>query len=143
LLTPFSGHSTRAGGQALLVGLMVLAFLVLIVARTTAPPVSGSPVPGASASAAVVVPVPSYTPTPSATPTPALSPSPPGSPSATPLPALSPTPVPSSARRYTVKPGDTLGGIAARFNTTAKAIQAANNIPNPRLIRPGQVLVIP
>ena len=44
---------------------------------------------------------------------------------------------------YTVKPGDTLSGIAARFNTTVKAIQAANNIADPRVIRSGQVLVIP
>jgi LysM repeat protein len=42
-----------------------------------------------------------------------------------------------------VRPGDTLIAIAARFGTTVKAIRVANNIDNPRLIRVGQVLVIP
>jgi LysM repeat protein len=42
-----------------------------------------------------------------------------------------------------VKPGDTLSGIAARFHTTVKAIAGANGISDPRLIRIGDVLVIP
>jgi LysM repeat protein len=44
---------------------------------------------------------------------------------------------------YTVKPGDTLTAIAAKFGTTVAAIAAANNIANPNLISVGQVLVIP
>ena len=44
---------------------------------------------------------------------------------------------------YTVKPGDTLTAIAAKFGTTVAAIVAANNIANPNLISVGQVLVIP
>ncbi|GMQ79422.1 MAG: hypothetical protein BMS9Abin02_2010 [Anaerolineae bacterium] len=44
---------------------------------------------------------------------------------------------------YVVQPGDTLGAIAARFNTTVAALVAANNIPNPNLIYAGSVLVIP
>ncbi len=43
---------------------------------------------------------------------------------------------------YTVKPGDTLGGIAKMFNTTVAKLAAANNISNPNLIYPGQKLVI-
>jgi LysM repeat protein len=47
------------------------------------------------------------------------------------------------ARRYRVKSGDTLAGIAAQFGTTVKAICAANGIANPGLIRVGQELIIP
>lgn len=45
--------------------------------------------------------------------------------------------------RYTVQAGDTLWSIAQRFGTTVDEIVALNNITNPNLIFPGQVLVIP
>lgn len=45
--------------------------------------------------------------------------------------------------RYTVQPGDTLWSIAQRYGTTVEQIVALNNIANPNLIFPGQVLVIP
>lgn len=44
---------------------------------------------------------------------------------------------------YIVQPGDTLYKIARKFNTTVQAILAVNNIPNPNLIYPGQLLEIP
>jgi LysM repeat protein len=44
---------------------------------------------------------------------------------------------------YIVQPGDTLYTIARKFNTTVEAILAANDIPNPNLIYPGQLLEIP
>ena len=44
---------------------------------------------------------------------------------------------------YTVQRGDTLSEIARRFGTTVSAIVATNNIANPNLIFPGQVLRIP
>ncbi len=43
---------------------------------------------------------------------------------------------------YTVKLGDTLSSIAARFDTSVSAIAKINNIQNPNLIFPNQVLVI-
>lgn len=43
-----------------------------------------------------------------------------------------------SAEYYTVKSGDTLSGIAARYGTTVKQLVAWNNISNPNLIYPGQ-----
>jgi LysM repeat protein len=46
-------------------------------------------------------------------------------------------------RTYTVQPGDTLSGIAARHGTTWQAIAQANNLGNPNLIQPGQRLTIP
>ena len=44
---------------------------------------------------------------------------------------------------YTVQPGDTLSRIARNFNTTVDILRKFNNIPNPNLIFPGRVLVIP
>ena len=154
---PLPGTRSRAGGQTLLVALMVLAFLVLVIARTTTPSAQG-PSPSGGVAAGVVAsgapsgttpsPVPGDTTPPTA---PAATPSA-GTPSSsppltsTPAPstaAPSPTPVPTDARRYTVRSGDTLGGIAAKFGTTVGAIAKANGITNPRLIRAGQVLIIP
>jgi LysM repeat protein len=44
---------------------------------------------------------------------------------------------------YTVEAGDTLGRIAARFNTTPERIQAINNLADPRTLRIGARLIIP
>lgn len=44
--------------------------------------------------------------------------------------------------RYEVKPGDTLGGIAQRFNTSVASVQSTNKIKG-HLIRVGQSLLIP
>lgn len=43
---------------------------------------------------------------------------------------------------YTVKSGDTLSGIAVKYNTTYQKIAADNNIADPNKIYPGQVLKI-
>lgn len=43
---------------------------------------------------------------------------------------------------YTVKSGDTLGAIAARFGTAVQAVAAKNNIANPNLIHAGQRLIL-
>jgi len=44
---------------------------------------------------------------------------------------------------YRVQHGDTLGTIAARFGTSVAALQRANNLRSPHLIRKGQQLLIP
>lgn len=51
-------------------------------------------------------------------------------------------PAASSASTYTVKSGDTLSGIAARYGTTYQAIAALNGISDPNKIYAGQVLKI-
>ena len=44
---------------------------------------------------------------------------------------------------YTVQPGETLHRIARNFNSTVENILKFNYIPNPNVIYPGRVLVIP
>ncbi|MBN2358524.1 MAG: LysM peptidoglycan-binding domain-containing protein [Deltaproteobacteria bacterium] len=48
-----------------------------------------------------------------------------------------------SSASYTVRSGDTLSAIAARYGTTVDALVRANNIKNRNLIYPGQKLTIP
>jgi LysM repeat protein len=74
------------------------------------------------------------------TPTPTPTPTPTRTPAATTTPA--PAPATSSATTYTVKSGDTLSGIAARFGTTATRLRNLNNLSSD-LIRVGQVLKLP
>ncbi|MDE3089576.1 MAG: LysM peptidoglycan-binding domain-containing protein [Chloroflexota bacterium] len=64
---------------------------------------------------------------------------------AAPSPPPAPPPAPSagSATTYTVQSGDTLFAIARKLGVMVDAIVAANNIANPSLIKPGQVLTIP
>ncbi len=47
---------------------------------------------------------------------------------------------PVQASTILVKPGDTLSGLAARYNTTVDALVQINNISNPNLIYAGQTL---
>jgi len=49
----------------------------------------------------------------------------------------------ASAATYTLKLGDTLGGVAARFHVSVGALQMANRIGNPNRVQAGQTLVIP
>ena len=46
------------------------------------------------------------------------------------------------SKTYTVKPGDTLSGIAAANGTTWQALQQLNGIDNPNLIYSGQVITL-
>ena len=56
-----------------------------------------------------------------------------------------PTPVPANLRQidYTVLPGDTLAGIASKFNSKEDQIVTLNNIANANALQAGQVLKIP
>lgn len=49
----------------------------------------------------------------------------------------------SGPRTYTVKSGDTLSAIGAKYGVSYQAIAKASGIDNPDLIFPGQVLTIP
>ena len=78
------------------------------------------------------------TPAPTATPY-ALAPEPTivSGPAATPTPEAA-----ASEREYVVAPGDTLSGIAARFDSTVEAIMERNDLTD-TVIRLDQTLVIP
>lgn len=65
-----------------------------------------------------------------------------GAVSTTPSKPELPAPNPISGT-YTVKSGDTLSGIAARFGTTYQYLASVNGISNPNVINVGQVLKVP
>ena len=157
---PMAGLTGRGTGQALLIGLRVVAFIVLIVARVT-PPISGEPPasfdagalgsadPGASAASAAPA-TTAPTPTPVATPVAPASGAPVSAPPSTipasDPPSANPSELPSSSpagTSYHVRPGDTLSGIAARYGLSVRALRQANGIAPGGIIRPGQVLLIP
>lgn len=60
-----------------------------------------------------------------------------------PAPAAKKAPAPAAQRTYTVKKGDTLSGIGAKYGVSYQKIAKANNIDNPDLIFPGQKFIIP
>jgi len=69
-------------------------------------------------------------------------------PAPTPAPTPEPTPVPvpapvSEGVQYIVQPGDALYKIGWKFNMPWKVIAEFNNLSNPNLIFPNQVLLIP
>ena len=49
----------------------------------------------------------------------------------------------SSTNSYKVVSGDTLSGIAKKFNTTLQELVRINGITNPDLIRVGQIIKVP
>ena len=93
--------------------------------------VTGTPTP--LPTIALTEPPPTETP-PAPSPSPALTLPPTGSPAPTPR---------ATYRTYTVKPGDTLSGIAAKFHTTVSALASLNHIADPSKLHVGQVLKIP
>lgn len=57
-------------------------------------------------------------------------------------PSSAPEP-PNTSRTHRVQTGENLFRIALRYGVTVQALAAANNLPDPRRISVGQVLVIP
>lgn len=153
-LTPVRGRAPQLpgarsrGAQAALVGLMVLAFVVLVVARTS-PPGSGTGAsaapggqvaPSGSIASGPATPLATASPSaPSTAPPATPGPSVPASPVATPVASVSPSTPPTT---YTVRRGDTLSSIAAANGTTVKKLKKVNGLTS-TLIRVGQELILP
>lgn len=57
--------------------------------------------------------------------------------------ALNPTDTTSNYTLYRIKKGDTLSGIALRFDTSVEVLVSLNNIANPNLIYAGELLHLP
>lgn len=58
------------------------------------------------------------------------------------IPAAPPQPQAATRTRYVVRPGDTLSQIAERLGTTVTALVRANHLPDPDMVRVGQVLQV-
>ncbi len=86
---------------------------------------------------------PALTATATVTPTVVPTSTPTAQPSPTPTP--SPSPTPSTGSTYTLQPGDTIVGIAARYGLTVESILEANGLTPEEAtrLRPGQVLFLP
>jgi LysM repeat protein len=98
-----------------------------------------TPPPTAVATATPTL-VPTFTST--ATPTPTPTPPTP-TPTPTNTPVLTPTPTPRTGRVvHTVRPGETLAGIAALYGSPPEDILNLNGLSDPAAIRPGLELII-
>ncbi len=84
-------------------------------------------------------PPPTHTPVPTAT----SPPSPTAPPLLTPTPTITPTPPPPAVTVHVVRPGDTLLGLAAAYDTTASALVQANALADANLIYVDQRLLVP
>ncbi len=132
----------RAAAGPAVAAVVVLAALAVLVARlpgATGP--SPAPQTPLATVAAVVSQPPTVNPTVAASPgaTTAIASA---APTASPVPATQ-APASAAVTTYRVKAGDTLIGIASRFGVSVSALQRANGITDPRLLRTGQVLQIP
>ncbi len=161
---PPAFRAGRAPAQMALVAVLGVALAVLVLGRPTGEPgvslggtvESNRPTSsrsGPSDAVATSSPAPPTAPavTPNVRPSASAGESavtPPSSPSVPPAPVASATPAitvqPSlSGAIYTVKRGDNLFAIAARFGTTTKVLIELNDLADPRQLKIGQVLVLP
>ena len=109
---------------------------------TPTPRPTDTPLPTATP-AASPTPPPSSTPTVSPSPTSSTGPTEP--PATTATPTTTPTPMPPSPAItvHTVRPGDTLLGLAAEYDTTVNALAQANALTDANLIYVNQQLLVP
>ncbi len=139
-------RTDRSNGQAALIALMVLAFAAIVLAKLGGGGVPAGAIDLSASPRSSVLPSTDAPPTasgdPGAGPTePAVTPEPTLG-GETAAPTSKPTKAPQ-ARTYTVQPGDTLIGIAAKYGTTTRAISKLNGITDPSSLKIGQVLKIP
>jgi LysM repeat protein len=144
-LSPAILARQRGLAQGALLALMGIALVAILVARVAGPGNPAGAVASSSPSVDASVPA-SARPSPSPSPAPSPGPSPSAAPSPSPSPGPSTAPAsssPSPRRTYTVRSGDNLSSIAARYGTTVAVLARLNKIDDPSVIRVGQVLVLP
>jgi LysM repeat protein len=105
-------------------------------------PRAGVETPAADAQATAAVATPAPTATPTLAPSPTATAVPP-TPTAVPPTATATRAAAGAGSTYRVRSGDTLSGIAQRFNITLQALLTANRIPVNATLRIGQDLIIP
>ncbi len=132
-------RSDRSTSQALLIGLLAIAFIAILFARLTggndlAGVTGASPTPRATTVASTAVKSAAPTSQPSATPVASRAAS---------APPATARPSAPATRTYKVKSGDTLIGIAAKYRTTPRAIAKLNGFPVSANLHVGQILKIP
>lgn len=148
---------TDRTSQAVLVGVLGVAFAAILLARPADPAGAGPIVDATSSPGAGAVPTASAAP--QVTEPPATRTEPPAStdePDDTPAPKASSDPGPdassdavptaeptTSGATYRVKSGDTLSAIAARFGTTTPILVRLNDIADPSRLKIGQILQLP
>ncbi len=152
------GHRVRVRGATTADGRLVAASIEdLTPTPLPTPTATITPTPTATLTVTATASLtPTVSPTPSTTPTltvtatasPTLTPTPSATPSATPAPittaaALCVPIQPAGWVRYTVRPGDTLSGLAAAVGTTVAELMVVNCITDARLVFVGQVLFVP
>jgi LysM repeat protein len=139
-----SAMRTAGGRQAALVGILAIAFMVIVGPRLAggSPPtqLAASPRPTSVVAAADATPVPSTPP--SEAPAAATPPAATAVASAQPTP-LATLPATPATRTYIVKRGDTLYEIARRFRTTVATIQQLNGMGSSTMLHAGDVLKLP
>lgn len=149
-------RADRASGQAVLLGLLGIAFAVVLIARPSGDarpagaPGAGasvSPRAGTGASTDAAAASTAAAPTDPAAPTRAPGPTEGTPPSAAPGGGQPTGPASTqpagSGATYRVRSGDTLIAIAARFGTTTKVLVALNGISDPSRLKVGQILRLP
>ena len=138
-------RSDRPVWQAILIGILAIAFAAIVLTRVTDGGNSGrttgaSQGPGQSVTASAAATGATASQDATAGPSGAPDPTPSGGASAG---SSDPGASAPATRTYKVKAGDTLVGIAAKFGTTPKAIATLNGISDPTSLHAGQILKIP
>lgn len=133
-------HPVGVGGAAVAMAVVLLSIAAGLGRPPTAPGAVPPTRPSARTSSPSVAPatVPSRTPRPTrSAPMPSIR---------TPLPADTTPPdppLPPGTRQYVVGPGDTLRSIARKLDTTVVRIRELNQLGDPPVIAPGQVILVP
>jgi LysM repeat protein len=135
-------RADRSTGQVVLVGVLVIAFVAIVLAKLSSggPTVVGGAVASSSPRASVAGAGHGPGSASSAPTGQGGSPGPSASGAGSPPPSGAPTPRPTT---YTVHAHDTLAGIAKRFGTTAAILAKLNKIKDPTKLTVGQVLKLP